>query len=507
MAAHSPNFIRLRLFFDYPPPAVVGCRLCWLLVDLNSCRVVADLESIIRDKFEFSRGSILSLFVEDCYLPHTESVFVVRDNDTIRVKVDCLTLVNGHSICPDAAAETCRKRQRATEEDGSGDERVSTHCKKKKKKKRNESSADGSHLVTTVNKNETPQGKRRKKKKKKKTEANSHGANTPTPAAPPHKKSLGVNKATKSFKNIPTTRVQGQNAPMSVSVGVSKENKTSGSKSTSTLTSTPTASKAKPKPTQTPAPPSSSDTDSSSDEAVEVSPKPNRLTPTTTTTSPEAASTTKSTNSSQKPTDRAVQPPAHTRTEPHNQKNMQPHIRHQQHTQSTAGLWGGISSRQDGVLAAAGPGDRWKSKGDDQGERSCRDLKETSYQTDSLSNVSIVVQNGAESVAQKDYSTMPLLAAPPQVGQTIAFKLLELTENYTPEISEYKEGKIVGFDPTTEHLELELLNASQEAPVEPGKFDLVYQNPDGSETVEYALPRGSWVTERWASLLEPRLII
>lgn len=84
MAAHSPNFIRLRLFFDYPPPAVVGCRLCWLLVDLNSCRFVADLESIIRDKFEFSRGSVLSLFVEDCYLPHTESVFVVRDNDTIR---------------------------------------------------------------------------------------------------------------------------------------------------------------------------------------------------------------------------------------------------------------------------------------------------------------------------------------------------------------------------------------------------------------------------------------
>lgn len=84
MAAHGNKFIRLRLFFDYPPPAVVGCRMCWLLVDLNSCRVVADLESVIREKFEFSRSSILSLFIEDCYLPHTESIYVVRDNDNVR---------------------------------------------------------------------------------------------------------------------------------------------------------------------------------------------------------------------------------------------------------------------------------------------------------------------------------------------------------------------------------------------------------------------------------------
>lgn len=51
---------------------------------MNSCRVVADLESLIREKFEFSRGSILSLFMEDCYLPHTESIFLVRDNDSVR---------------------------------------------------------------------------------------------------------------------------------------------------------------------------------------------------------------------------------------------------------------------------------------------------------------------------------------------------------------------------------------------------------------------------------------
>lgn len=30
-------------------------------------------------------------------------------------------------------------------------------------------------------------------------------------------------------------------------------------------------------------------------------------------------------------------------------------------------------------------------------------------------------------------------------------------------------------------------------PVEPGKFDLVYENPDGSEVVEYAVTQGSQV--------------
>lgn len=84
MAASNTNVIRVRLYFDYPPPSVSDCRMCWVLVDLNKCRVVADIASVIREKFDFSRRSILSLFIEDCYLPHTESIYVVRDNDSIR---------------------------------------------------------------------------------------------------------------------------------------------------------------------------------------------------------------------------------------------------------------------------------------------------------------------------------------------------------------------------------------------------------------------------------------
>ncbi|RXN31513.1 coilin-like protein [Labeo rohita] len=131
---------------------------------------------------------------------------------------------------------------------------------------------------------------------------------------------------------------------------------------------------------------------------------------------------------------------------------------------------------------------------------------ERQKQNDSLTNESFILQNPPEIAPKRDYTALPLLAAPPAVGQKIAFKLLELTENYTPEVSDYKEGKIIAFNPQTKMMELEMLSRPQ-APAEPGKFDLVYQNPDGSERVEYAVTHGSQLTERWDSLLEPRLIV
>ncbi|NXU71236.1 COIL protein, partial [Oreotrochilus melanogaster] len=107
-----------------------------------------------------------------------------------------------------------------------------------------------------------------------------------------------------------------------------------------------------------------------------------------------------------------------------------------------------------------------------------RQLNETA------TNTSVVVQNPVE-VPKRDYSLLPLLAAPPQVGERIAFKRLELTENYSPEVSDYK-----------------VLFAK-----EPGKFDLVYQSADGAELIEYAVPQDTKITESWDALIEPRLIV
>lgn len=499
MSAPGNSSIRLRLFFDYPPPAVVSCRMCWLLVDLNTCRVVADLESVIRDKFEFGRGSVLSLFIEDCYLPHTESIYVVRDNDSVRVKVDCLT--NGHSSSPETTRETCRKRPRTTVEDGPAENGV--EWKKKKRKKRSEENTEEvTKLASGDDREKTlPKKHTEKKKKKKKVEKVSPTVN-PKPAASPKKTPTSSDKAAKSSKKPPAAKPQ---KPSSSDSSSSEEDepprKTKTPSSTPAPVKTPSSSSTpaaaaktppNPKPAQKkPRPPSSSSSEtdsSSSDEEPNVKIKP--LTASTT-KSPPAASVLQPTNGEQKQCGGAGGAPQDSDSE----EEVQLVIRRPLLPSGFA--VGGQSSGR-------GRGGRQFWRGG--GIRGNFRAKETSYETDLLSNMSVVLQNGLPDAPKQDYSSMPLLAAPPQVGQKIAFKLLELTENYTPEVSEYKEGKIVSFDPTTKQIELELLNSSR-APIEPGKFDLVYQNPDGSESVEYAVSRGSWVTERWESLLEPRLIV
>ncbi|NWX13310.1 COIL protein, partial [Aegotheles bennettii] len=110
---------------------------------------------------------------------------------------------------------------------------------------------------------------------------------------------------------------------------------------------------------------------------------------------------------------------------------------------------------------------------------------------EAATNTSVLVQNPVE-VPKRDYSVLPLLAAPPQVGERIAFKRLELTENYSPEVSDYK---VLCF--------LLPLIPSQN----PGKFDLVYQSADGAELIEYAVPQDTKITESWDALIEPRLIV
>ncbi|NXF75814.1 COIL protein, partial [Sclerurus mexicanus] len=129
--------------------------------------------------------------------------------------------------------------------------------------------------------------------------------------------------------------------------------------------------------------------------------------------------------------------------------------------------------------------------------------------SESAANTSVLVQNPME-IPKRDYSVLPLLAAPPQVGEKIAFKRLELTENYSPEVSDYKV--LVIMNPDTQ-----LKNKTKLAFVvnietfffakEPGKFDLVYQSADGAELIEYAIPQDTKITESWDALIEPRLIV
>ncbi|KAF7644516.1 hypothetical protein LDENG_00220900 [Lucifuga dentata] len=537
MAAAGNNSIRVRLHFDYAPPAVTSCRMCWLLVDLNRCRVVADLESIIREKFDLSHRNILNLFIEECYLPHTESIYVVRDNDNVRVEVSNLTPVNGRKCYPDTPSEKSRKRRRHTEEDRLAENRVRLEQKKEKRIKRSEECLQRD--TKTAEDERDSQGKNIEKKKRKGAEQNAPTGTLKTTATP-KKRPGNVDQAVQSTKKPSRVKSDTQNIGSSDPSDSSSEEEeapktmAAQKEAPKRSSSTPTTSKVHPNtklPTVKPhralsSSSSSSETDSSSEP---TSRKSTAAPQSAASATPKDAASHKSyscqRNLSCLPSTHFVQKSPASAASPQAQKE-QPEsynsnaeeeielvIRRpiQQLCRGTVSqpLWQDRGCRK--VMNGGGPGERGRGecRGDIRGQSGSFELScdgEQHVNGSDSPTKSAVLQNRTESTPKQDYSSMPLLAAPPQVGQKIAFKLLELSENYTPEVSEYKEGKILSFDPTTKQIEVEVLNAS-EAPVEPGKFDLVYQNPDGTERVEYAVSRGTLVTESWDSLLLPRLIV
>uniref|UniRef100_A0A665UAR8 Coilin p80 n=1 Tax=Echeneis naucrates TaxID=173247 RepID=A0A665UAR8_ECHNA len=508
MAANANSCIRVRLYFDYPPPAVIDCRMCWLLVDLNKCRVVADLESIIREKFEFSSRSILNLFIEDCYLPHTEHIYVVRDNDSVRVKVKSVAQVNRQSRCSDASSKNCRKRQRPAEEDGPRGNIVNEEWKKKKRKKHSKEGLLGDDNQASVDEQRKKSHEKDMKKRKKIEESSSPPPKT-TPSAKKNPKSdkLGKSTTKPTAAAAKTHNVSSSDSSSSSSEDGKAPKKTPTQKhSPKVPSSTLAASKAHANSSQTKSHPtssSSSETDSSCDETpTGKAPSQNKPQTSTSSQSKKLNDNSKSQQDTALQSTNCAHWQATTAAKPLGGQSAVTHdsdsdeiqlvIRKplQQQWQGLSMLPYGRGSNQRGARRG-GPENKGRGRGkevlrekDNSFEVSYNGANEPSYQTDSLTNTSVVIQNGPESASKQDYSSLPLLAAPPQVGQKIAFKV---------SLPWPTEGKIVNFNPTTKQIELELLHVSQ-APVEPGKFDLVYQNPDGSERVEYAVTRGAWVS-------------
>ncbi|XP_036409067.1 coilin [Megalops cyprinoides] len=525
MAASGLNTIRVRVYFDYPPPAVPDCRMCWVLVDLNKCRVVADLASIIKEKFDFSRRTILNLFIEDCYLPPTESVYVVRDNDSIRVKVEGVPQVNGFESSRNSDSLPCKAKKR----DREADEEAAENSVKKRKKRKEESPEVES------------QPAEKKTKKKRKKEKQGIPVKQITPAKVP---TLSKTKQETTAKkpSAPSTSAQSKAAKQSTSSsGTSDSSEEEPPKKPSAVSapSRPAAGglvkAVVPPPAAAAAAASSSD--SSSDSSPSPTPPPKRTVPTTGASSaPSAPPVVKKAQekpkSSSSDSDSSSEAELVIKRPGLGQRvglgvatnSIQPggvagrgreNVRGGGRGSSPGRGMGRGIGRGDGRPPWRGSSPRGGPRGGHSWGRGSMANRNFHYSdqnglqqhlNDTLTNKTVVLQNPPESIPKRDYAAMPLLAAPPQVGQKIAFKLLELTENYTPEVSDYKEGKIVSFNPSTNQIELELLT-SKPAPVEPGKFDLVYQTPDGSEIVEYAVSRGSQLTERWESLLEPRLIV
>ncbi|XP_006833705.1 PREDICTED: coilin [Chrysochloris asiatica] len=554
--------VRLRLQFDYPPPATPDCTVFWLLVDLSRCRVVTDLISLVRQRFGFSSGALLGLYLDGGLLPPGESARLVRDNDCLRVKLEegvtesPVVASNGDStnVLPKKAKKRAFKLVE-DEEDELG-YKCSRKCWKKQEDNDHEKTLDG-EPKTAINQNVRKKTKRKNKaacdddgretrrkspKKKEKGEFKRQIKNHKSPKAqavkdwaikncsPPKgspvrnslvkvrkKGGIGIcakdspNSSSESESSHESTSDGLSNAVSEVkkssekvSTGLPKEGSSVKNTTKKKLVSKTNFSLTPVKGKATNTSSSSSDSSSESDDESTVSQR-----------TPEcAASLLKTVGLFAGKGGAGPDLLTQTRSAP-GWKHSDSHGGRQASGPSNLSLptslgrgWG----RGEDLLSwkgSRGRGVRGRGRGRGQ-TIPCvlnrnSELQKQQQLNEMLTNSSTIIQNPVE-MHKKDYSTLPLLAAAPQVGEKIAFKLLELTSDYSPDVSDYKEGKILSHNPETQQMDIEILS-SLPAMREPGKFDLVYHNENGAEVVEYAVTQDKRITVCWRELIDPRLIV
>uniref|UniRef100_A0A8I5ZU31 Coilin n=1 Tax=Rattus norvegicus TaxID=10116 RepID=A0A8I5ZU31_RAT len=538
--------VRVRLQFDYPPPATPHCTVFWLLVDLNRCRVVTDLISLIRQRFGFSSGALLGLYLEGGLLPPSESARLVRDNDCLRVKLEDQGLPEALIVSNGGDSNfPCRKSKKRAfklvedEETDQGYKYPDKYWKRQEDSGPNEKASDletklfPDEVRRTKNKRKSKvagipaeedeeETKKKSSKRKEKCEQKKQTRASKSPKQQTHKEGGSQNcsfprasyrsslakarrRSSTGAKGSPSYLSESESCPDSVSdghcsvttmQGVTLSEKLSAELLKDGATKTAAANRQSSKPSFTfssgkgkASRASSSSSDSSSESEDQFLVSKNML---------EGASDFLKTTGlfagqgcsspglsletpgimGWKPSDsnRGRQAPGPNVPVP-------------------TSLGRGWGRGEDFLFGKGLRGRGIRGRGRGRGQtvscilnRSSESQKQKQL-NDILTNSSTVIQNPVET-SKKDYSLLPLLAAAPQVGEKIAFK----------------EGKILSHDPETQQVDIEVLS-SLPALKEPGKFDLVYHNENGTEVVEYAVTQEKRITVFWKELIDPRLII
>ena len=104
----------------------------------------------------------------------------------------------------------------------------------------------------------------------------------------------------------------------------------------------------------------------------------------------------------------------------------------------------------------------------------------------------------------KDYSKYPSLQGAPRIGDKIAFKILELSLSYTPEVSDYKEALIQDIEQSTGVTQLLLSEDSRKRIT--GDGDPISRRFELEEDEEDERQFESIIEMNWKELVEPKLL-
>eukprot|EP00058_Branchiostoma_floridae_P009917 XP_002595405.1 hypothetical protein BRAFLDRAFT_119021 [Branchiostoma floridae] len=587
--------VRVRLRFEQTPPVVCGSGPgAWLLVDMDSCRLVADLEFLIKRRFGLSKRRRLHLWMDGFLLPPTEKIAVVRDGDVISVEQTEEAVSEDRSIPSTSGKQVTtsdrrQKRKAQTseeEEDEPGTARLRAQNKDRKRKKPKINSSDSGvstsssavPVAATKTKGvQKPQKKRNEKQSTNPGKPSKVASSLPKASVPGNKKDIsrpstskcsaingGKQTGTKIVKPV-TTKLRGNvvndSSSSSSSDDSDSDSDSSSSDSSSSATSvevklrtsvqTKTCSRPGPvsNPQQRknkPATDTSSSDSSSSDtdgdvsvnkqahirqSAVSVSkpmqgqsnPKQNGKICNAVQLSSIGGNMSQAHTSV--PQASATEQAGSTRyvstvlTVPITQR-LQAMTTGKQQEASTSPpkgkaivppskghiVFGSDSESDSGSSGSEGNGE------DQQVVASHTDVPQTSTAQDPDQAIKERKKSSRVEPAPplapppvpvpKDYDAFPPLHGPPRVGDRIAYKILEMSANYCPEISSYKEAVVTGYDPATGDLEVEMVYdiTAYKKQTEPGRFEMDLDVGDQEDKPD------NKVTVAVSALVEPKLV-
>ncbi|XP_037570708.1 coilin [Dermacentor silvarum] len=452
--ADAGSVIRVKLDLRCAIPHRDAHNLVWIVVDRAETATIKQLSKLIRTKYGVSKKS--ELYLDDAWLPPDETLQILRDKDTVRVVTPAQQPSNSDSP-PDEDPDPTTATDKPAEE------------KKKKKRKREPSEStdapvvEAAHVSSAAGRNPS-----------------TSSASTPKQGATPCFPAAQL-QSTPSFQYEPIC-----STPQDLSVGSTPgwpvptpDPSLAGSVSPAKKKRRPRRKKKKP------------DEVGAQDAASPSLPPP----------APVCVPL--------KPAHPDLSSGKHLRFDGDTSDGEEEEVAPQQNALCMV-----VEEQQPCAVNAAAP-----TKGAEQesqppltnGQTSWVPLEATGYSpppaevsTPKAKIQKLVEDHKAPSSADctdgssrqvKDYSNYPPLKVPPKVGDVIAFKILELDANYCPNVSDYKEGKVLQHNPVSDFVRIELRQAEAKKTYG-GKFEL--------EVPEEGMPPMEKVVSLlWTELLEP----
>lgn len=456
--------VRIRVQLDTTP--ISFPKQCWLLFDLGSCRIVGDVARLISERFEIHGPNGLQLYLDDFLLPMNEDAAIVRDNDRIQVR----TVDHRKSSVPVVTSVDNTPLVTTSVADG-----ISEPCKAKKHKKRkrkdsalDEVAFDNGQAVESkddVAVEEQPSGF---KKRKRKTRSRSSPVSTEEVCMP-----VPVPAEGKAVSDLNAKKTDDDSIIDAVPAILPQPNK----KKLHSITTKTTTGSLHVR--------FHSDTSHSEDEEETA----------TSAKKPKVASSAGKGTAKQPEVDGPIETTSKSPNTNLQHKPKQKKSRRKKLSPDT--IVGGsddIFTTKTSVYISSDQGEAERQQGT---KEMCSSLHNHQQEMETVEDVAEPVSNsnqrpctissGSGSIlqpAKRNYDALSDLRGPPRVGDRIAFKLLELSVHCTPEVSSYKEGRVLSISSDMVQIELSEESTQQQKEISEESALAKFRLPDSDQSGE-----------------------